>query len=119
MRIKLERPKLTSVAMDGATWVVNIGSQITTPARPLAITRTGTTAANATATVMIADPREVHRLQDPGVGDTLLVVTALPPARGFVNGHDFVEFRVLGSAQGIGPAAGGRSRGRPRRTAPP
>jgi tetratricopeptide (TPR) repeat protein len=101
VRVKLERPKLTSVAMEDATWVVNIGSQITTPVRPLAITRTGTTPANATATVMIADPREVHRLQDPEVGDTLLIVTALPPARGFVSPHDFVEFRVLASAQGI------------------
>jgi tetratricopeptide (TPR) repeat protein len=101
VRIKLERPKLTSVAMEGATWVVNIGSQIMTPARPLAIIRTGTTPANASATVMIADPREMHRLQDPEVGDTLLIVTALPPARGFVSGHDFVEFRILGTAQGI------------------
>jgi tetratricopeptide (TPR) repeat protein len=101
VRIKLERPRLTSVAMEGSTWVVNVGSQIATPVRPLAITRTGTTPANATATVMIADPREVHRLQDPEVGDTLLIVTALPPVRGFVNGHDFVEFRVLATAQGI------------------
>jgi tetratricopeptide (TPR) repeat protein len=101
VRIKLERPKLTSVAMEGATWVVNIGSQITAPARALSLTRTGTTPTNATATVMIADPREVHRLQDPDVGDTLLIVTALAPARGFVNGQEFVEFRVLASAQGI------------------
>jgi tetratricopeptide (TPR) repeat protein len=101
VRVRLERPKLTSVAMEGATWVVNIGSQITTPARALSLMRTGTTATNATASVMIADPREVHRLQDPDVGDTLLIVTALAPARGFVNGQEFVEFRVLASAQGI------------------
>jgi tetratricopeptide (TPR) repeat protein len=101
VRIKLERPKLTSVAMEGATWVINIGSQITAPARALALTRTGTTTANVTASVMIADPREVHRLQDPDVGDTLLIVTALAPARGFVNGQEFVEFRLLASAQGI------------------
>jgi tetratricopeptide (TPR) repeat protein len=101
VRVKLERPKLTSVAVEGATWVVNIGSQITTPARALAVTRTGTTPANATAAVMIADPREAHRIQDPDVGDTLLVVTALAPARGFVSGQEFVEFRVLASAQGI------------------
>ena len=43
----------------------------------------------------------MHRLDDPEVGDALLVVTALPPVRGFINGQEFVEFRMLASAQGI------------------
>jgi tetratricopeptide (TPR) repeat protein len=101
VRIKLERPKLTSATMEGATWVINIGSQMIAPIRALAITRNGTTPSKATATVMIADPRRVLRLADPEVGDTLLVVTALAPARGFINGQEFVEFRMLASAQGI------------------
>jgi tetratricopeptide (TPR) repeat protein len=101
VRIKLERPKLTSVAIEGATWVVNIGSQITAPTRALAVARNGTTPSKATATVKIADPRQLHRIEDPEVGDTLLVVTALAPARGFINGQEFVEFRMLASAQGI------------------
>jgi tetratricopeptide (TPR) repeat protein len=101
VRIRLERPKLTSVTMEGGTWVIGIGSQITAPTRALAITRNGTTASEATATVTIGDPRRVHRLEDPDVGDTLLAVTALAPARGFINGQEFVEFRMLVSAQGI------------------
>jgi tetratricopeptide (TPR) repeat protein len=108
VRLRLERPKLTSVAMEGATWVVNIGSQITAPTRALAITRnaatpfqTTPTVFQATATVMIADPRQVHRLEDPEAGDALVAVTALAPARGFINGQEFVEFRMLASAQGI------------------
>jgi tetratricopeptide (TPR) repeat protein len=101
VRIKLERPKLTSVAMDGTTWVINIGSQITAPTRALAIIRNGATPQQATATVMIADPQQVHRLEDPEAGDALLAVTALAPARGFINGQEFVEFRMLASAQGV------------------
>jgi tetratricopeptide (TPR) repeat protein len=101
VRIRLERPKLTSVAMEGGTWVIGIGAQITAPTRALAITRNGATPSQATATVMIGDPRQVHRLEDPDVGDTLLAVTALAPARGFINGQEFVEFRMLVSAQGI------------------
>jgi tetratricopeptide (TPR) repeat protein len=101
VRIRLERPKLTSVTMEGGTWVIGIGSQITAPTRALAITRNGTTASQATATVTIGDPRRAHRLEDPDVGDTLLAVTALAPARGFINGQEFVEFRMLASAQGI------------------
>jgi tetratricopeptide (TPR) repeat protein len=101
VRIRLERPKLTSVAMEGATWVIGIGSQITAPTRALAITRNGATPSQAAATVMIGDPRQVHRLEDPDVGDTLLAVTALAPARGFISGQEFVEFRMLVSAQGV------------------
>jgi tetratricopeptide (TPR) repeat protein len=101
VRIKLERPKLTSVAMEGAAWVINIGSQMTAPPRALAITRNGATPSKATAAVMIGEPRRLHRIADPEVGDTLLVVTALAPVRGFINGQEFVEFRMLASAQGI------------------
>jgi tetratricopeptide (TPR) repeat protein len=101
VRITLDRPKLTSVAMEGATWVVNIGSQIISPTQALTIVRNGSKPSQATATVQIADPYQVHRLADPDVGDNLWVVTALAPPRGFINGQEFVEFRMLTSAQGV------------------
>ena len=101
VRITLDRPKLTSVVMEGTTWVVNIGSQIIAPTRALTIVRNGSTPSQATATVLITDPHQVHRLADPEVGDNLWVVTALAPPRGFINGQEFVEFRMLASAQGI------------------
>ncbi len=101
VRITLDRPKLTSVAMEGSAWVVNIGSQIIAPTRALTVVRNGSTPSQATATVQIADPHQVHRLADPEAGDDLWVVTALAPPRGFINGQEFVEFRLLPSAQGI------------------
>jgi tetratricopeptide (TPR) repeat protein len=101
VRIRLERPRLTSVATEGPAWIVNIGSQMTDKVRPLALTRNGSAPAQANVTVAIAEPRTLHRVEDPDAGDALLVVTALAPARGFLNGQEFVEFRVLPSAQGI------------------
>jgi predicted negative regulator of RcsB-dependent stress response len=101
VRIRLERPKLIGVVTEGNTWVINIGSQITDRTRALAVVREGTTSSRATASVMVADPRRVHRLEDPDVGDTLWAVTALAPVRGFVNGQEFVEFRMLASVQGV------------------
>ena len=101
VRIKLDRPMLTSAAAEGAAWVVDIGSQINVPTQPLTVTRNGASGSEATATVMIADPRQVHRLQDPAVGDTLVVVTAPAPARGFMSGQEFVEFRMLASTHGV------------------
>ena len=44
---------------------------------------------------------QLHRLADAEVGDTLLVVTALGPARGFLAPQDFVEFNTLVSTHGV------------------
>ena len=46
-------------------------------------------------------PRQLHRLADADVGDTLLVVTALGPARGFLKPQEFVEFNALVSTHGV------------------
>ncbi len=101
VRIRLERPRLTSVATDGPAWIINIGSEAGDQLRSLAVTRSSAGSEQANITVAMADPRALHRLADPEASDQLLVVTALAPARGFVNSQDFVEFRVLPSVQGI------------------
>ena len=52
-------------------------------------------AARTSITIPFDEPRDLHRLSDPDVGDTLLVVTALGPARGVLKSQDFVDFRAL------------------------
>lgn len=101
VRIALERPRLTSIAPEGTSWIVTLGDAIATPTRPLGILRNIAGAARATATVPIDQPRKLHRVADPDIGDSLLVVTALGPARGFLKTQDFIEFRVLASSQGV------------------
>jgi tetratricopeptide (TPR) repeat protein len=102
VRLKLERPKLVSAEMDGTAWVISIGSAIVETTRPLGIGRNGAeTLSRPTLAIAIDSPRALHQLKDPEAGDTLMVVTALAPARGIVNSQDFVEFRLLTSAQGI------------------
>ncbi len=43
----------------------------------------------------------VLRIPDPGVGDTLIVAPAPPPARGVLDGRAFLSFSILPSAQGL------------------
>ena len=43
----------------------------------------------------------LHRLVDPDAGDTLMVVTAMAPVRGFIKRQDFVEMSLLESIQGV------------------
>jgi tetratricopeptide (TPR) repeat protein len=99
--LKLDRPKLASMGADGATWTVTIGDIMLDQTQPLNIVRVAQAAGRASATIPFADPRKVHRLTDPDVGDTLFVVTALGPARGFVKAQEFVEFNALVSTHGV------------------
>lgn len=101
VRIKVDRPRLTSLEADGPTWVVSIGDLLLEPTRPLAIARTAPAPQRASAMIPFDAPQQLHRLSDPEVGDTLLVVTALGPPRGFLRPQSFVEFHALASTHGV------------------
>ncbi len=98
VQIKLERPRLIGVRQEGNTWLVTIADKIE-PSQPLMLNRN--TGSRATVTIPFARPGRVHRLADIEVGDTLLVVTAGGPARGFPKPQDFIEFRTLPSYHGV------------------
>jgi len=101
VRIKLDRPHLSTVDIDGPTWTVQIGDSAIDSTRALAITRNLIGPNRSSLTIPFDSPHLVHRLDDPDAGDRLVVVTAFPPARGFVNERDFVEFHMLASAAGV------------------
>jgi tetratricopeptide (TPR) repeat protein len=101
LRIRLERPRLASLDADGPGWIVNIGDTVTTPTRALGIARAIAGKGRASIAIPIVDARNIHRLKDPDIGDRLMVVTALGPARGFLKSQDFVELRVLPSTHGV------------------
>jgi tetratricopeptide (TPR) repeat protein len=101
VRVKLERPQLISVAPDGNGWSVTFADEVVGPSRPLQITRNVATSARSSVSIAIDEARNLHRIDDPEIGDALYVVTALAPARGLLKSQDFVEFRILATAHGI------------------
>jgi tetratricopeptide (TPR) repeat protein len=101
IRLKLDRPHLSSVAADGSGWTVEIGDSMLEPSRALDITRNVIGPNRSNITVPFEQPQQVHRLTDPEVGDTLYVVTGFAPARGFVNAQEFIEFNALASTEGV------------------
>jgi len=101
VRVRLQRPRLASAAPDGDGWAVMIGDLITEPTLPLALERNVTNPTHASAVIPFADPRQTHRLHDPVLGDDLIVVTALGPARGLLTEQNFVEFHALASVHGV------------------
>jgi tetratricopeptide (TPR) repeat protein len=100
VRLKLERPRLASLTSEGASWMVTIGDSVAEPPKPLAVSR-NLNGARPTLSISFDEPQKIHRVIDPDIGDTLLVVTALGPARGFLKPQDFVELRALSSTHGV------------------
>ncbi len=101
VRIRLERPRLVSLAADGPGWIVTIGDTAAGPSEPLVIARNIVGKNRASLAIPFAHPRKIHVVTDRDVGDRLLVITALGPARGFLRAQSFVELRALPSTQGV------------------
>ena len=101
VRLKLARPQMTSVVTDGPGWVVTIGDTAAQPSAALVIARNILGQNKASIMVPFDGAKKIHSITDPDLGDRLLVVTALGPARGFLKGQDFVELRALASTHGV------------------
>src|SRR4051794_8893000 len=101
VHLKLDKPKLASVGAEGLTWTVVVGDMMLEPTQPLGVIRVVQPGGRASATIPFDQPGQLHRVADDDIGDTLLVVTALGPARGFLKPQDFVEFSTLVSTHGV------------------
>jgi tetratricopeptide (TPR) repeat protein len=105
IRIRLNRPQMHSLSSDertsGANWTLTFADKVMTPPQPLMVIRNITDPTLANIAIPISNPGLLHRLVDPDAGDTLLVVTAPPPVRGFIKRQDFVDLALLDSAHGI------------------
>jgi len=105
IRIRLNRPQMPSLTGDdqpgGSNWTVTFADAMQTPTQPLVATRNITDPARANVMVAISKPGLLYRFADPDAGDTLMVVTATPPVRGFIKRQDFVEVSLLESIHGV------------------
>ena len=109
IRMRLIRPQLVALAdTDGVTpstggrrWTLTFADTLKTASEPLEARRNVADPRRATITIPLEGAGKLHRLTDPDAGDTLLVVTAKPPARGFIKRQDMVELSVLESVQGV------------------
>src|SRR5260221_12943560 len=94
-------PSLSGDDPSGENWTVTFADAMHAPTQPLVAIRNITDPALANVTVPLARTGLLHRLVDPDAGDTIMVVTALPPVRGFIKRQDFVELSLLESIHGV------------------
>ncbi len=105
IRIRINRPQMPSLTGEdragGTSWTLTFADTMRTPTQPLIAIRNISDPAFANVTVPLAKAGLLHRLVDPDAGDTVLVVAAPPPVRGFIKRQDFVEFSLLESIHGV------------------
>jgi len=105
VRFRLNRPQLPSLLGEdlatGTNWTVTFADTVQTPSQGLSAIRNIADPSLANVTVPLPKAGLLHRFVDPDAGDTLFVVTARPPARGFIKRQDFVELSLLESIHGI------------------
>jgi len=105
IRIRLNRPQIPSLTGDGqsgsANWTLTFADTMQTPPQPLVVVRNIAEPTLANVVVPLSRPGLLHRIVDPDAGDTLLVITAPPPIRGFIKRQDFVEMSLLESMHGV------------------
>lgn len=105
VRIRLTRPLVYSLASEEVgkqtNWLLTLADKIQATPLPLMMSRNITDPALANIAIPFANPGLLHKLTDPDAGDTLYVVTAQRPVRGFIKRQDLVDLSLLESAHGI------------------
>ncbi len=105
VRFRLNRPQLPSLSGEdlatGTNWTVTFADTVQTPSQALSAIRNIADPSLANVTVPMPGAGMLHRFTDPDAGDTLFVVTARAPARGFIKRQDFVELSLLESIHGV------------------
>lgn len=101
IRIKLARPQIASLSGTDRALTVTLADQAVSPPQPLNAMRNIAEPTRANVSIALAQPGPMLRFTDPDAGDTLAVITAPLPARGFIRRQNFVELTLLESIHGV------------------
>ncbi len=101
VRLDLAADRLATLGSEGRAWVLSLGDVLLNATEPVTLDRSRGEDGHYIMTADLERPGEVHMLRDPVVGDTLRVVTVMPPARGLVRELHYVDFDALQSAHGL------------------
>jgi hypothetical protein len=101
VRLDLSADRLATLASEGRSWVLSLGDVLLAATEPMTLSRVRMADGTYTMKADVERPGGVHILRDPVVGDTLRVVTVMPPARGLSRDLNYVDFDALRSAQGL------------------
>ncbi|KJB90928.1 tetratricopeptide repeat protein [Skermanella aerolata] len=90
-----------AVTRDGNTWRIALGPRAPAPPEGLPVDAQRDFPLGARLVVGVPDARQVVQINDPVVGDQLLVVPLPNPGQAVAEPHGFTQLRLLPAAQGI------------------
>lgn len=100
VRVTTRGPEAFVAVADGSDWAVILQPFNQPPFSPVKLTRDDSSGP-AALTAALAGASGIFWVDDQAVGDKVGVITALGPAKGLPSRHDFVQFTLLPSAQGL------------------
>ena len=101
VRMDLSTDRLATLGSEGRSWVLSLGDVLLNATEPITLSRQRDEEGLFEMAADVEHPGKVHVLRDPIVGDTLRVVTVMPPAKGLARDLQFVDFAALKSAHGL------------------
>jgi len=90
-----------SVRRDGLAWLLDFLKQPLQPQTPVEARAQATAAAGARIFLPVPEPGLALAIDDPEVGDTLVVVPVIPLGHGVGVAYEFPELRLLPTSQGV------------------
>ena len=103
VRLKLDRPHLSSCPTDGSVWTVEIGDSVLEPTHALEhhpqSDRAKSLERHDRRSMQPQQRASASPIPKPAISFSWSPLFA--PARGFINEQDFIEFRALASTQGV------------------
>ncbi len=103
--IQITTPASTQVEArpngDGSSWTIILDDKLQFPTKEITLRREADGSGPGRLAAKLKNAVALLRVQDEEVGDELMVVTGIGPARGIANLHKFVEVTALPSAQGL------------------
>ncbi|MEQ8194107.1 MAG: tetratricopeptide repeat protein, partial [Rhodospirillales bacterium] len=90
-----------SLKRDGLAWILDFRKQPLRPQVPIELKPQPNSPVGARLFVPVPEPGEAIVVNDPLVGDNLVVVPVIPLGHGVLQNHRYVQAMVLPSAQGV------------------
>ncbi|MEK9672924.1 MAG: tetratricopeptide repeat protein, partial [Rhodospirillaceae bacterium] len=101
LRMKTLKGMNPSVRRQGNAWLIDFRKQDMIPRVPIELQVQPDTAIGARLFMPLAEPGKVIPLTDPLVGDSILVIPAVPLGHGVAGDYRYPQFDIQQSGQGI------------------
>ncbi|HYE01489.1 MAG TPA: tetratricopeptide repeat protein, partial [Alphaproteobacteria bacterium] len=101
VRLRLPEGRSPIVDRDGTAWLITLAERPELPLTPLTVKPEPDFPLGARVLVAVEDADRVISVEDPEVGDRLMVVPLPAPGRAVVDRHRFPEAEIMPAAQGV------------------